>query len=1660
MKNQIFKAIVSVLLIIALTMTNFIFVGASFISYAADTISTNQSNIGFSAYFKDGEGKELTTKETNYKQTEDYLYVRLEVKKEGYLTNAKITLQENSNFELVSSQSDYVEKVEGKEIILHNLTAGTNVEIPIKIKPVREEKFNTGLLNMESALKIEGTYKDSSEKDKKVEAQRKVELIYAQNITEQDILNEINVITNKIDTINGEQKRVVQLLWQVGLKENNYPIEKIEATIEAPTVQDKEAKTEQQISLNTMTSSEYKNENDKNIIKLENKENEDKKVEWKTNGAESIILTYIYNKDINLDNVELNPQIKIKLYNQKEQTATSKITIGSEEKDGIVEISTKNQSDEIYKSKDQYITTTALKVNLAKVVETIKMQENQSTYKTNEQETEADIEYKRTLISKEQFDKILGEEGKITITTLEGEVLGEITSKTTPNTQGYLTIRYDNKSVKAIKIETSKPITEGTIYLNHIKTINKTQEETQKQAEALENTITYTYNEEQPKQAKNSIKLLNTMTEAKITTNQTQLSTIVTNDLEMKVQLLSNNEKYDLWENPEITINLPEQVENIQIKNIQKLYDDNQEFGDPSYEINGRQIKINLAGKQNQYKTNTSVEGITIVIEAKIVINKKAATSDESIGITYVNQKALTYVNNATANTAISIVAPKDITTVNSIKELSAETLGEEKEKTIIMPKSSDQKQVEAQIEVINSNKSAINDVKILGKLPTNNSKNNMGITLAGEIQVKQENAKIYYTENENATDDLEKTENNWKENIQDAPQAKKYLIVAKQIASQSSIEAKYPITIPANLEYNEKAEQEYTITATNNQTKSVTKMNSSKIILDTGVGPVLETKIVPMVGNTTLENNATVKTGEVIKYKLEVTNTGSENVETATIEGKIPEGTTPVEPMKYYEYTGAEYYQETSDVKTATATINNLEVGKTKTLEYEVRVNNNTAEGAKIRNEAKLTYGEVTKTSTIENTVEKADIRVSIKRITNRETAIYTGDIIEYFAIIENISNEEQKNVTINTNISDNLNVEKVELKTGVKAVKIEDDDVMTMEELQGNLSKEGTNDVIELPEAQENTDTVTTKELDYASELNIGTLAKGETKVLAYTTTAKNSQEEKASISITAKNGKTESKSNLWEDEIMHYSIESQISTNTESQFIKIGDEVDYTITLINTGNAQSKLLMLSDIVPEELEIENISINGKEQETSETNNIEIPCVVDSNSKTEINIKSSVAYHENQETKAITNKAEVALYGEVISTTPEITHILQANSGESEGETNPVDTYKDPDQDDNGEIPGEGNGSGSGDTQQPTNPEVPSEPSNPSNDNDIANGQRMIVGTVWNDANGDGKKDASEARISDVKVKLLNVETNNLVKDQYGQAIEVKTNSSGVYIIENLKSGKYIAIFEYDTTKYKPTTYKASGIAESDNSNVVSNELNIEGKTSKVSSTDIIEIKENDISNINLGLIELKNFDLELKKYVSRILIQDSTGTKVTQFDNSELAKVELNAKTLKGSTVLIEYSITVTNKGEIEGYAKNIVDYKPNDLNFSSEINTDWYMQDGALHNTSLANEKIPVGESRTITLTLTKSMTSDNVGRTTNIAEIAQDYNELGIKDSNSIPSNRIGGENDQGQADVILSIKTGGAVYAGIIIIAVIVLSAIIFIIIKRKTHEEI
>ena len=87
---------------------------------------------------------------------------------------------------------------------------------------------------------------------------------------------------------------------------------------------------------------------------------------------------------------------------------------------------------------------------------------------------------------------------------------------------------------------------------------------------------------------------------------------------------------------------------------------------------------------------------------------------------------------------------------------------------------------------------------------------------------------------------------------------------------------------------------------------------------------------------------------------------------------------------------------------------------------------------------------------------------------------------------------------------------------------------------------------------------------------------------------------------------------------------------------------------------------------------------------------------------------------------------------------------------------------------------------------------------------------------------------------------------------------------------------------------------------------------------------------------------IYVKYFDLSLLKWVNKTIVTvdgkiTTTETGYNGLENPEpIVKVDLDRKKLKTTEVKFEYTIKITNEGEIPGYATEISDYIPIGLEF----------------------------------------------------------------------------------------------------------------------------
>ena len=202
---------------------------------------------------------------------------------------------------------------------------------------------------------------------------------------------------------------------------------------------------------------------------------------------------------------------------------------------------------------------------------------------------------------------------------------------------------------------------------------------------------------------------------------------------------------------------------------------------------------------------------------------------------------------------------------------------------------------------------------------------------------------------------------------------------------------------------------------------------------------------------------------------------------------------------------------------------------------------------------------------------------------------------------------------------------------------------------------------------------------------------------------------------------------------------------------------------------------------------------------------------------------------------------------------------------------------------------------------------------------------------------------------------------------------------------------------------------------------------------------------------DIDKEQIYVKYFDLSLKKDLVKVIVMENGTTTEYSVSDDQLFKVEINKKKIKSTVVKFVYNITVKNDGEIDGYAKEIKDYIPEGLEFVADENKDWYkLSDNVIATDALSNTLLKAnGGTASVQVTLKWINGESNLNKKVNVAEISKDDNEYDSPDIDSTPDNKVPGEDDIDDAQVILSISTGASQnnYGLIVVVAVIMITGV-------------
>ena len=1607
MERNMLKKLLVIILIIMLTATDFFWLGSGIASYAASLDnSTNNDNIEFSSYFKNDKGEKVESISPSIKAQDLKLYAQITVKNEGYFNGAIEIL--NSNFNVKNNiLSDSILSIEGNKINLNQINAGSTVEIELDIEPIISEKMTSDMLAKESTVKLTGTYMETTYEGLNIEGEKTVKLDLKVDETAQAELT-TEIVTNKVFSINGENKRVVQLLVKSRLSENQFPIKQTVLKINVPQLGNEAPEEVKVLSLGTNATNgktgteieNWKNENGVVEITLQNEGNE---ISWKKDCYDELIVTFIYSEQADASIVEIETNSEISVHNSESKfMAKHLVGIENKERNNIITAKTENTSSEIYKgqlyanvkntekTEIPFSSKTTIEIRSIDIADSIMIQEVKDVYATNDSELGANTRFISTEINKQNMLDILGEDGNIQIKY--GEVIYNITKDTEANESGNIVVNYDT-NVSELEITTSKPIKAGKLEIRHNKAImgdsNTTEQIRTIKALKLRNTMKATLGGQTVVEnfTETPMELKETTTKAELIVNKDTLSTMVQNsNFILGVKLLSADTRYDLYKDPTIKIQLPQSIEEISINTFDKLYGDEFEIERAVYNKAQKTIEISLKGEQLSYAESDATQ-LYLQINCNLVLSKTEPSKTDKITMEYTNANSgVTGIEEK----QIEISSPNGLVAINNIESYNIESvsgISEDKQVATVDKRTAGGTEVKFSIVLVNNTKSVLNNVRILGKFPVageferNEEQITNNLDTALRTAVNASNGTIYYSDNMNATTDLNDANNNWNQDINAIASPKAYLIEIPSMDVQSNFEANYTVLLPQTLDYDLKSYSGYEVFYNEGEIAETQTVQSELVGISTGEGIKLETTVNGKVGNDELKNGDAVKAGEVIKYTVTVKNNGVQTLENISVKSEVPEGTVVVIPEEDFEYTGVTYYVEQPDIKEMTQTIQSLEAGQTFTYEYEVRVNMDATEGAEISNKSTVNYNEFEVSSEeLENVLSESTIRITNKRLDDLDTLTRPNTSVGYKVFVENLSDETITNLKVQLF---NTNSEIMDFYYFGEA------DIIT-----------------------ENEDkTITIKEIAPNDAVWF------DVNVWINQQTEDSPKEIEMTSTVTDANGNVY-RANKDIQQIATLGVNATLEALPDTgSYVEIGDKIEYIITVENTGNVAESYTIRDDI-PEYLEIQEvyendviykqiISADDSESFTNViANDYRHLAYLEPGEKMVIRLVTKVLdTNEIFDVKTLTNfaTAELSLDTDLKATTATTTHILRGNVTD--------DT------------------------------------------------KCLISGTAWLDTDSNGQRDSNDQLLSDITVKLLDVSTNNIAVDKDGNLAETRTNSRGEYTFTRINEGQYIVIFEYDTTQYAPTIYMQEGVPESQNSNVVAKDLTINGETKRYAVTDTITLTDY-VTNIDMGLREVQIFDLELNKYISRIVVQNSKGTKSYDYNNSTFEKVEIHSKQINGSLVVLEYSIKVKNNGEVPGYATDIVDYLPDGLTFSSELNPNWYLSGNNLHTKALANEIINPGEEKEIKLILTKTMTENNVGLINNRAELYETYNEFALKDINSTENNQAQGENDLGSADVMINISTGATtiIYTLLVIINTGLIAVAIYLVIKNNKRN--
>ena len=1275
-----------------------------------------------------------------------------------------------------------------------------------------------------------------------------------------------------------------------------------------------------------------------------------------------------------------------------------------------------------------------------------------------------DMYYRQTRISKEEFKNILGEDGLITLYDENGSLLGNI-NKETEEVNGEYTFTYPYQT-NSVRFEITGIKSDGNIRIKNDKAIKESSLYSRNQISLFSNINTIANiqmevnNEIRSYQAEGNINLEETESRMTIDVDKDTLSVEEPNEMAITVTLKTDQERYDLFENPEIVLEFPSAIEDLEVTGINLLYKNALTIEDWNVYKNqtGKQVlNIRLSGSQLEYTPGSVQEGTTIVVYVKAGVNRLTADTKENLKLTYTNKDTIrkTYMleGKDSEDVTLSFVGRQEVVKASRVTLANVGTAVSYDEgiETIEVAADKDEEQlVTITGDIVNNFETEVGNVVIVGRIPfegnkdgngkdlgtTFNTKLVAGISLSGVV------ADVYYSESADAG----KEDSSWTQDTSDLTKFKSYKIVVREgkLLKGDSLRFEYNVNVPANVGYNAKAFGTYTVYYELDEqvlygicTVGIVTEEMEEAVI---IGKVEDTPI-EEISNLSIGTQVTicdklVKEDEEIferqalKYTILVTNNSDKTVRNININAKpmnaniydwyyseIPDGVQNV-PMKYMkEYTN----DEKENVQ---FTIDTLAPNGSKAFEYEVIVKSlNEIENPEVYSMITILADGMQENNimTQKNKLKNAEIEIKTEKATTEsleDTENLIGGMQSFGICLKNISGRDLKNVSVEIYLTDTLSI--IENKNYMFLASGDDLNIRI------EKTENGTKLIAFFENFESDFDDVIgiytniNKKPYTVKDVNLAVYAIAKTEENTYMS---NITERKA-IQTTTK-------------------IEHTWTCDNDKEILHHGDEINFELNIKNVGYVDILNLFVKSNFTKGLWITKATIinNDGEKEVNIlngdlelTNYILIPDL-NINKQSEITLKITASIDsEKFEVGQETVEAYISAYGsDSYNFDTEVMSFKIDNPKKNVEEPKPDEPV----------IP---------------DPELPVPDDN--NKEPIKKETYDISGKVWLDKNKDGINNGEPGKEA-VVVVLYGTNEEAMVDISKVISTEV-TNAKGEYKFTGIEAGNYVIAFCYDTSIYNITKYQVSGASSSENSDAVSKKITYGDSSQIVGMTDVLTISNSGLLNIDMGLVTKNDFDLALDKYITKVEVKNNKGTQTYNYNNGLNEKVEIRSKYYKTSTLDITYKFVIKNEGEVVGYVNKLVDYLPEGTTVDLSANPGWYYgDDNNLYYNGLVGKEIKEGSTVEVLLTISKSLEDGESVVLKNAGEIAEYTNALGFEDIDSVSKNKMENEDDYGSATLLITISTGiiNQYTVTILLLIIIVISISIIIVIKKESIKK-